>query len=156
MKNYENLSENCKILWREGFKITSQKHSQVSAYIFDDKNRLLIVKNENTWTIPGGHPKKDETYLQTLQREVMEEACITIKDVKYLGAVEVVENGKTYYQLRYTAKVAEMLPFTQSYETSERLFVNLNNLPKYITWSNGITFIKQLNCAKKYQQIKQD
>ena len=62
----------------------------------------------------------------------MEEACITIKDIKYLGAVEVIENGETYYQLRYTAKVDEMLPFKQEWEVSERKFVSLDKLANYI------------------------
>lgn len=148
-KDYEILSDNCKILWCEGFKITNQKHTQVSGYIFNNKNQLLIVRNENTWTIPGGHPEANETFLQTLKREVMEEACITIKNIKYLGAVEVVENGDTYYQLRYTARVKNELPFTQEWEISERLFVDIEDLPKYIKWSKGKVFSAQVKSAKK-------
>lgn len=153
MKNYEILSDNCKILWCDNFKITNQKHSQVSGYIFNDKNQLLIVRNEDTWTIPGGHPEKGETFLDTLQREIMEEACITVCDIKYLGAVEVVENGEIYYQLRYTAKVKEELPFVKRWETSERLFVDLYDLPKYIKWSKGKVFSKQIEAAKKVWNI---
>ena len=94
MKNYEILSENCKMLWHEGFKLTNEKYTQVSGYIFNDKNQLLIVKNGKTWTIPGGHPEEGESQLETLNRELMEEACVTLKDINYLGAVEVVEKGE--------------------------------------------------------------
>ena len=153
MKNYEILSENCKICWIENFKINEEKYTQVSGYIFNDKNELLIVKNGKTWTIPGGHPEPNESHLETLEREIMEEACITIKDIRYIGAVEVVENGQTYYQLRYTAKVSDILPFKNEWETSERLFVSLEKLNEYISWSNGITFSQQIESAKNVWNI---
>ena len=140
MEKYEVLSENCKIRWIDKFKLNEEKYTQVSGYIYNEKNHLLIVKNGKNWTIPGGHPEQGETQLQTLERELMEEACVTLKDVKYLGAVEVVENGETYYQLRYTAKVLEVLPFETKWETDEREFVSLEDLPNYIKWSKALTF----------------
>lgn len=154
MNNYEILSENCKILWCEGFKLKNKKYMQVSGYIFNEQNQLLIVKNGNAWTIPGGHPEKDETKEETLSRELMEEACVTLKDIQYIGAVEVVENGETYYQLRYTAKVLDLLPFKQEWEICERKFININELANYIEWSKGITFSKQIESVKKYWNIK--
>ncbi len=153
MQEYEQISTNCKMKWQEGFEITNQKYTQVSGYVFNDDNQLLIVKNGNTWTVPGGHPEQGETYLDTLNRELMEEACVTLKDINYLGAVEVVENGEIYYQLRYTAKVNELRPFVQEWEIGERLFVDLNDLPKYIKWANGITFSAQINSAKNFWRI---
>ncbi len=48
MKNYEILSDYCKILWCEGLNITIQKYTQVSGFMFNDKNQLLIVRNEDT------------------------------------------------------------------------------------------------------------
>lgn len=154
MKNYEILSQNCKICWIDNFELKSEKYTQVSGYIFNDKNQLLIVKGGKTWTVPGGHPEQGETQVETLEREIMEEASVTIKDIKYLGAVEVVENGETYYQLRYTAKVNEILPFKGEWETDERLFVDLKDLSKYIKWSNGIAFSQQIQAAKNIRGIK--
>ena len=153
MDNYEYLSDNCKMLWKENFNLTNEKYTQVSAYVFNQQNQLLIVKNGKTWTVPGGHPEEGETQAQTLARELMEEACVTLKDEHYLGAVEVVENGETYYQLRYTARVNDLLDFKQEWEISERKFVDLNDLPNYIKWANGITFTAQINSAKNYWNI---
>lgn len=149
MEKYEVLSENCKIRWIDKFKLNGEKYTQVSAYIYNEKNQLLIVKNGDNWTIPGGHPEPGETQEQTLERELMEEACVTLKDIIYLGAVEVVENGETYYQLRYTAKVLEVLPFDTEWEVDEREFVRLEDLPNYIKWSKGITFSQQIEASKK-------
>lgn len=153
MKEYEKLSENCKILWKENFEFNGEKHTQVSGYILNDDNQLLIVKNGKTWTIPGGHPENNETFTETLEREIMEEACVTIKDSAYLGAVEVVENDEVYYQVRYTARAKEILPFTDEWETCERKFVNINNLKEYISWSDGIMFSAQIDSVKKYWNI---
>ena len=153
MKNYEILSDNCKIMWHENFEIGHQEYTQVSGYIFNDKNQLLIVRNGTVWTIPGGHPEPNETPINTLDREVMEESCVTLRDTQYLGAVEVVENSKTYYQLRYTARVKDVLPFKQEWEILERKFVDIQELHKYITWSNGITFQQQINSSKKYWDL---
>lgn len=149
MKNYEILSDTCKIRWIEDFQIASEKYTQVSAYVFNENNQLLIVKNGSTWTIPGGHPEKGETKLETLERELMEEACVTLKEINYLGAVEVVENDETYYQLRYTAFVKEILPFKKEWEIDERKFIDIEDLPNYIKWSKGITFASQIESAKK-------
>lgn len=154
MKNYEQISDSCKILWIDSFNFTNEKYTQVSGYVFNDKNQLLIVKNGNTWTVPGGHPENNETTLQTLNRELMEEACVTLKDINYLGAVEVVENNQTYYQLRYTAKIKDILPFTEEWEISERKFVDLCDLDKYIKWANGKTFSEQIKSAKEFWKIK--
>lgn len=150
MKEYEQISKHCKIRWEDNFNLTNETYKQVSGYIFNEEDELLIVKTGKDWTIPGGHPEQGETPLDTLKREVMEEACTTVKQIEYLGAVEVIENDETYYQLRYTAKVDTVLPFKREWETSERTFVKLENLHDYITWSNGITFVEQINSAKKY------
>ena len=71
MEEYEILAENLKIMWKENFKITNEKYSQVSGYIFNEKNQLLIVKNGSTWTIPGGHSEINETKIETLNREII-------------------------------------------------------------------------------------
>lgn len=150
MKKYEQISEKCKIWWADGIDLTNEKYTQVSGYIFNEENQLLIVKNDKNWTIPGGHPELDEKPIETLKREVMEEACTTIKEIYYLGAVGVIEDDKIYYQLRYTAKIDEIEPFKKDWETTERLFVDLADLHKYITWANGITFSLQIESAKKF------
>lgn len=155
MVDYEKINDNCKMLWKEKFKITNEKYTQVYCYVFNDENELLIVKNKynNNWTIPGGHPEVNEEKIDTLRREVLEESCVTVKDIKYLGAVEVVENDMVYYQLRYTARVDEILPFKLDWEISERLFVKLDDLDEYITWANGKTFQEQIISARNYWNI---
>lgn len=40
MKEYEKISDNCKLKWKENFKITNEKYTQVSGYIFNDKGNF--------------------------------------------------------------------------------------------------------------------
>ena len=129
--------------------LTINRYKQVSGYVFNDNNELLIVKNKDTWTIPGGHPEVYEYTTGTLIREIMEEACVSINKIKYLGAVEVVENDETYYQLRYIARVKDVLEFVKEWETSERKFVKLKDLNQYIKWYDGFTFRAQLETIKR-------
>ena len=150
MKKYEKINDKCQMLWIENCELNNQKKTQVSGYVFNKDNKLLIVKNGEKWTIPGGHYEKGDTELETLNRELMEEACVTLKEIKYLGAVEVLENEEIYYQLRYTAKVDKELPFKQEWEISERKFISLSELDNYIEWANGITFKSQIKSAIKY------
>lgn len=153
MNEYEEISPKCKMLWREGFEVITEKYTQVSGYIFDEENQILIVKSGDVWTIPGGHPELFEMPKGTLIREVLEEASVTIKNIQYLGAVEVIENGQKYYQVRYFAKVDSVLPFNNEFETSERKFVPLSELDKYIKWANGITFSSQIKSAVKMCEV---
>ena len=45
MEDYEILSENLKIKWIKDFNFKNKKYTQVSGYIFNDRNELLIVKS---------------------------------------------------------------------------------------------------------------
>lgn len=137
--------------WTEGGQPSSKLVSQVSAYIFNDKKEILIVKNKN-WTIPGGHPEKGESYEETLRREVVEESNVEIKNITFLGQVKVTnqETGESTYQLRYTADADIVNDFIQKeFEVSERLFIDPKDITMYIPWANGAVFGAELNTALK-------
>ena len=141
--------------WIEGGEPSSELVSQVSGYVFNDKNEMLIVKNKN-WTIPGGHPEEGETYLETLKREVIEESNVGIKNITYLGQVKVtnMDNGEVKYQLRYTAEADVVNDFEQKeFEVSERIFINPADLTTYIPWANGVVFSLEVQAALKNKYI---
>ena len=135
-------------LWNEGGEIPQQDVSQVSGYVFNDKGELLIVKSKN-WTIPGGHPEVGETYIETLKREIMEEAMLDIDNIKYLGNVRVtdLETNEVKHQLRFTASVASIYDFIKEFETSERIFIEPLKLASYIPWANGKVFMLEIKSA---------
>ena len=64
----------------------------------------------------------------------MEEAYISIKDIKYLGAIEVLEGKEKYYQLRYLARVDKIYDFAEEHhiigaEIAETILLQ-ENYPK--------------------------
>ena len=46
---------------------------------------VLISENGVDWDLPAGRPEGDETWEQTLRREMLEEACATVVDARLLG-----------------------------------------------------------------------
>lgn len=57
------------------------------AIIEDDKNRILLQrrKDQNNWGIPGGVMEVNETFEETVKREVEEETDLTIEGIELFG-----------------------------------------------------------------------
>lgn len=150
--NYNNR----KILvkWVATNSLPKGKISQVSGYCFY-KNKLLIVKKDDNWSFPGGHPLKNEGPQDTLFREVMEEAAVKIEKPRLIGYLEVNDpenkgpEGKHYFQLRYKAVVKKIYPFSGKYETNERKFVGIKELKKFIPWVESKVVRPQIRQASK-------
>lgn len=53
---------------------------RVSKAIITHKGKLLLLlpKNKQKWHLPGGHIKKDETYIEGAKREVHEETALKV------------------------------------------------------------------------------
>ncbi len=77
--------------------------------IFLDKNTLVCVE-ENTKNIdkllglPGGALENNENEVETLEREVLEETGYKIKNIIFLGIIEVVRRKYLSTTYCYTAK----------------------------------------------------
>ncbi len=130
--------------------------SQVAGFCFDGQKRVAIIKNEHGWGFPGGHPEKGESNEETLQREVAEEACLSVKNPELIGYVEVKDpennsvEGKHYLQLRYLAEADKINDFKKEFESSERMFVPVEELPKFISWLSSPTGAGQMETLKKH------
>jgi 8-oxo-dGTP pyrophosphatase MutT (NUDIX family) len=59
----------------------------VFGFVFDADNRLLMVRKDKGWDLPGGGRKPHETPAEALAREVLEEAAITIGDASPSAAI---------------------------------------------------------------------
>jgi len=79
-----------------GIKIVKNDISTVAkAVIIDSKDRVLLLKRSDylkkfagEWDLPGGHLKQDENLINGLEREVMEESGIEIRDPVFLKNME--------------------------------------------------------------------
>lgn len=116
--------------------------TQVYGIVFNDKGEILICrKGAGDWQIPGGHPEKDETINQTLEREMLEEVDTTITDIQILGIqkgeMPDVPDNKPHYQVRCIAKLRRLLPQTPdpaNSHTWKRKFVPAEEITEYIEW----------------------
>src|ERR1044072_4445387 len=78
----------------------------VAAMISDDKSRILLFEHvfraDNGWGVPGGFVGKREAPEDALRRELREEACIELADIKILFArtLDTVKQVEIYYLAR--------------------------------------------------------
>lgn len=80
---------------------------QVYGFIFAPDHCLLVLENEGIYALPGGRPERDETMSQTLSRESLEEAQISIGSVEYLGYQYVKEEN--FAQVRMVALLDQLM-----------------------------------------------
>ncbi len=126
-----------KFIWHKNDNFLSLKPiTQVYGVCFDNLGRILMIKEPGKlWNLPGGTPESTETPIQTLQRELEEEADITIGDNKMIGYYEVVSDKPTIYQLRFAAKILDFKTSTKdpiSGVINERKLVEPNEFLKHV------------------------
>lgn len=100
------------------------------------KDEMLIVRGEN-WGLVGGHIENNETFDQTLAREVQEETNMKVIMSRPIGVQEVTNpDGKTLYQLRYYAQVEPIGEFEKdpAGSVTEIKLINPLDYKKYFDW----------------------
>ncbi|MDP1719334.1 MAG: NUDIX domain-containing protein [bacterium] len=117
--------------------------AQVYGVCVDKEGKILLIKDER-WQIPGGTPEAGEAPEQTLKRELMEEACAEVDELRPLGVQEVryhnnpnKEQGDLFYQYRYLALVKKLEPMRPDPDTGrqyERMFVGFDEIDNYVKW----------------------
>lgn len=122
--------------------------TQVYGIVFNENKEILIVRaNDNDkWQIPGGTPEGNETWEETLNRELIEEADVTIKNAAFLGAQKVEDdiNGVptlVSYQLRYFGILDQLLDQTIDPDVTKNLiwqrkFVPASEINEYVKWGD--------------------
>lgn len=130
--------------------------SQVTGYCVNEDGHLLLVKNKHGWGFPGGHPEREETVQETLHRELKEEANAEIEPLALIGYMEVDDpqnedaEGKHYLQLRYLAKVTSLADWSGEFETDDRMFSPLADIPKHISWATSPTGSAQMDTLARH------
>ncbi len=130
----------------------------------NDNQEVLICREteEEGWKLPGGRPEDNETPIETLKRELMEEADIEVNNIKAIGTQRVdfpnnpkQSEGDLFYQVRYFCKIEKMFPQTVDPDTGvlyDRKFVPLRQLNNYLKWGkigdaiiNKVLVIENIN-----------
>jgi len=101
--------------WREDLDFSKLKNvTQAHGFLFNGKGEILIVSSDGgkTWGLAGGTPEReDKSYVDTLIREVEEEADVEIDKISpigYLTSTFIDEPKTEHHQLRYVARVVKV------------------------------------------------
>jgi len=110
----------------DGFSLetSTEKVTATFAFVRDAMGKILTLKNERGWDIPGGHLDGDESVIDATHREVLEEASVTIKDLRFFA---FILNGDTAMSV-FTAVPDEIREFVvhEDDPTSDRTFMDVD------------------------------
>jgi ADP-ribose pyrophosphatase YjhB (NUDIX family) len=103
---------------------------------------VLIGTDGLRWSLPGGRPEPGETLLDTLHREVLEEACATVTASRLLGfsqgtCVHGPERGLVLVRSIWLAEV-EVHPWLPQFEITHRLLVPATEAFNRLTIPSGL------------------
>jgi ADP-ribose pyrophosphatase YjhB (NUDIX family) len=101
-----------------------RSHGSAGVCVTCDGSIVLVGTDGVHWSMPAGRPEGDETWEQTLRREVAEEACATVTEAKLLGfcrsfCVEGREEGLALVRSFWRAQV-ELGKWEPKFEISHR------------------------------------
>jgi len=116
-------------------------HGANAFCITADDSVVLISDDGRRWGWPGGRPEGDESWEQTLRREVLEEACATVVDARLLGFCRAAcltgpERGLTLARSIWLAKV-ELMPWEPRFEIAHRRVVPAAELVAHLWMEQG-------------------
>jgi ADP-ribose pyrophosphatase YjhB (NUDIX family) len=121
-----------------------QPCTQVYGVVFNDQGEILLIQEKGHWKIPGGTPEAGETPQQTLERELMEEADVTVQNIQLLGVQQVdwpgnthTAEGERFYQYRYICQVKELQQSTPDPDEGiihPRKFVPASSVTEHVLW----------------------
>lgn len=138
-------NDDVKFSWYPGTILENVKLRNIYGFCTTKDKKVVLVrdKDETRFTLPGGGVQEGETGTQALNREFMEEAQFYPQNIKLLGTLEVVrtdQNGNLVdhqQQARYMCTINDPgvhIPEKDGWETVERIFVNIEDLPQYLEW----------------------
>jgi hypothetical protein len=109
---------------------TGTPHGANGLCVTADDRLVLISNDAERWGWPGGRPERDESWEQTLRREVLEEACCMVREARLLGfcrsaCISGPENGLVLVRSIWRAEV-DLMPWEPRFEIAHRCVVSTN------------------------------
>ena len=110
--------------------------------------KILAIKNDRGWEVPGGHVEDGEMVEEALIREVEEEAGASFSDAKLLAIIESSNQDKykDKVMLVYTTDKFKLGKFTPSEDAFDREIIEVT---KFLDKHKGvINFTELISRAK--------
>ena len=149
--------------WCKGIVPKDIEIKQVYGIVFNEDGNIFLRIDDGLYKLTGGKPElEDKSIEDTLKREFIEEANITLKNIHLLGYQLVEDNRvKPYAQVRMIAqidKIFENRPDLDNGKLYERVFKTPKETINLLNW--GEVGKKQIEdavkLAKKENIIKKE
>lgn len=114
--------------WHQGPQPpTGRHHGSAGICVTDTTDVVLISADGVAWDFPAGRPEGDESWEQTLRREMLEEACAAVDQARLLGfsrgrCIEGSEFGLVLVRAIWLAKI-QLLEWNPKFEIRFRRVV---------------------------------
>lgn len=127
--------------------------TSVSVIPFTASGDIVAVRLRHRGVdLPGGHVESDDRNPQeTMNREVMEEAWMTVRDAILVEVIESDYFEQPSYMLLYGAYVDELFDFVPSDEASERVEVSRDDFIE--RYEAGNKNLMKLAVENAWQQL---
>lgn len=101
----------------------------------DDKVLICDIEDRG-WSIPSGRVEPNESSLQAVIREAIEEGGAELEDVQYIGCYHISERQEVRWADVYAARVGRLVEITMTEESLGRKLVTMEELPEiYHLWT---------------------
>lgn len=111
-----------------------------NAFCVTANDHIVLISNDGErWGRPGGRPEGDESWEQTLRREILEEACAIVRDARLSGsAARRVSPGREegLVLVRFVWRV-EVLAWAAHFEIGLRRLIPSGELPAHVCMKDG-------------------
>lgn len=100
-------------------------------------DKIVICDIEGRgWSIPSGRVEPNETSLEAVKREAIEEAGATLCDVQYIGCYHISERRETRWADCFVSRVEMLGEIGMKEESLGRKLATLDELPDiYHLWN---------------------
>ncbi len=104
-----------------------------------DGQVLICNIEDRGWCIPSGRVEPDETSLEAVIRESLEEGGALLTHVQYIGCYQISERKEVRWADVYAARVSELVEITMTEESLGRKLVSMEELPAIYHMWNPLT-----------------
>ena len=126
---------------------------RVKILIINSKNEILLAYSHNDYQFPGGHVEENETLIQAINREVLEETGIELKSYKLRCIVTYVSTTwETEYMYVFTSN--EFEGNLIECDEGDLQWIDKNKISQLHTWEGDKIFLEKIQKDNSFFTVK--